>query len=127
MNCTGSSCIISPIRHWATHQPKKAILMPHPQYSAEEIVRRGEEIYEQEIRPKVEKEHKGKFLVIDVETGAYEIDEEDLTASERLLARKPDAELYGVRIGYPTAYRLGGHFALQQPYGGQVTIEPLSP
>jgi hypothetical protein len=73
----------------------------------EEIVRRGEEIYEREIRSKVEEANRGKFLILDVQTGAYEIDEDDLAASERLLDRHPDAELYGLRIGFPAAYRMG--------------------
>jgi hypothetical protein len=84
--------------------------MPLSQYTPEEIVRRGEEIYEREIRPRVEEGNKGKFLVIDIETGAYEMDEDDLAASDRLLARNPGAELYGLRIGYPAAYHLGEQF-----------------
>jgi hypothetical protein len=47
-------------------------------------------------------------VLIDVETGDYEIDREDLDATNRILARRPDAVLYGLRIGYPAAYRLGG-------------------
>jgi hypothetical protein len=82
--------------------------------TADEIVRRGEEIYEREIRANVEPTNKGKFLVLDIETGAYEIDEDDLKASKRLLARHPNAETYGLRIGYPTAYRIGGHRLAKQ-------------
>lgn len=82
--------------------------MPYIQYSAEEVARRGEAIYEQQIRPKVEGEHHGKFVVVDIETGAYEIDEDDLAATKRMLAKRPEAVLYGVRIGHPTAYRIGG-------------------
>ena len=74
---------------------------------AEDVVRRGQELYEQQIQPQVEAENRGKFLILDVETGQYEIDAEDLTASKRLLARVPSAVLYGVRVGSPTAYRLG--------------------
>jgi hypothetical protein len=85
--------------------------MPRTRYSPEEVVRRGEELYERELRPKVEAGNKGKFLILDIGTGAYEIDADDLTASDRLLARHPEAELYGLRIGHPTAYRLGGHAA----------------
>lgn len=77
----------------------------------EEIARRGQELYEQHLRATVEAGNEGKFLVLDLNTGAYEIDD-DLTASERLLTRHPDAEIYGVRIGYPTAYRLGGRCTL---------------
>jgi hypothetical protein len=74
----------------------------------------GQSLYDQEILPHLDSDSKGKFLVLDVNTGDYEIDAEDLAASERLLIRHPDAMLYGVRIGSPTAYKLGGKF-LKKP------------
>ena len=40
-------------------------------YTKEEVVRRGQEIYEREIRAKVEPEHDGEFVVVGVESGAY--------------------------------------------------------
>ncbi len=82
--------------------------MPYTQYSAEEVARRGEAIYGQQIRPTLAGEHHGKFVVLDIETGAYEIDEDDLAATKRMLAKRPEAVLYGVRIGHSTAYRTGG-------------------
>ena len=83
--------------------------MPYANYPPKEVSSRGEAIYEQQIRDKVETEHQGKFLVIDIETGEYEMDADDLMATKRLLAKRPDAILYGLRIGFPTAYRIGGH------------------
>lgn len=77
--------------------------------SADEIVRRGEEIYDRDIRASVEATNKGKSPVIDIETGDYEIADDDLTATERLLSRRPNAETYGLRVGHRTAYRIGGH------------------
>jgi hypothetical protein len=85
--------------------------VPYADYSPEEVESRGEAIYQQELREKVEAQHKGKFLVVDIKTGQYEIDEDDLKATRRALAKRPDAVLYGLRIGYPAAYRLGGHAA----------------
>jgi hypothetical protein len=76
--------------------------------AGQEIGQRGQALYDQTIRAQVEAENRGKFLILDVNTGDYEIDAEDLNASERLLARRPDAVLFGVRIGYRAAYRLGG-------------------
>ena len=73
-----------------------------------EIGLRGQALYDQTIRAQVEGENRGKFLILDVNTGEYEIDAEDLVASERFLARRADAVLFGIRIGFPTAYRLGG-------------------
>jgi hypothetical protein len=46
--------------------------------------------------------------VIDVETGHYEIDDDGLAASRRLLAKRPGAPLYGLRIDYNAVYALGG-------------------
>ena len=73
-----------------------------------QIGQRGQALYDQQIRPQVEQDHQGKFLILDVNTGDYEIDAEDLTASKRLLARRPDAVLFGVRVGHRAAYRLVG-------------------
>ena len=87
--------------------------MPYVKYTPQEVESRGEAIYTQQIRDRLDAEHKGRFLVIDIETGEYELNEDDLVATKRLLARLPNAVVYGLRVGYPTAYRLGGHFALR--------------
>ena len=83
--------------------------MPYSKYSPQEVEARGEEIFAQQIRQHVESENKGKFIVIDIETGDYEVDEDDYQATRRMLAKRPDAIIYGLRIGYPSAYTLGGH------------------
>lgn len=82
--------------------------MPGTQYSHEEIARRGNEIYRRDIRDKVISQQKGKFLVLDIESGDYEIDDDDLSAEEILRARRPDGVFFGLRIGYTSAYTLAG-------------------
>jgi hypothetical protein len=77
-------------------------------YTNEEIGRIGEEIYRRAIRDKVMPQNKGKFLVLDIESGDYEVDSDDLTAEEILRARRPNGVLYGMRIGYTSAYTLAG-------------------
>jgi hypothetical protein len=52
-------------------------------------------------------------LVIDIETGEYEINADDLVATKHLLAKQPNAVVYGLRIGFPTAYRIGRRFSLK--------------
>jgi hypothetical protein len=69
------------------------------QYSKEEFARRGDEIYEHKLRPILETKNKGKFVAIDIETGAYEVDSDELAASDRLLARVPNAQIWLRRIG----------------------------
>ena len=73
--------------------------------AVEEIGRRGQALYDQRIRARVEPENNGKFLVLDVETGDYEIDERHMAATKRLRARRPTGILYGIRIGYRTCYQ----------------------
>ena len=86
--------------------------MPHPTLPDAEIDRRGQELYETRLRARLDTpENQGKHLVIDVETEAYEVDEDGLAASRRLLARHPGAALYGLRIGYNAVYALGGAVA----------------
>ena len=83
--------------------------MPHARVPSDVISRRGKEWYETRLRETVEiDENIGKQIVIDIETGEYEIDDSGLEASLRILARKPDAALYGARIGYNAVYSIGG-------------------
>lgn len=84
--------------------------MPEEQMSMEEVARRGEEIYQSRLRPLVEAEHKDQFLVLDVASGDYEIDAQDVVVSFRLLERRPKGVLYGVRIGHQAAYKMGMRF-----------------
>ena len=51
--------------------------MPYPQYTPEEVAQRGEAMYERQIRARVEPEHLAQFVVIDSETGDYELDVDD--------------------------------------------------
>ena len=78
-----------------------------PRYSKEEFARRGDEIYERDIRPRLQAQDAGKFVVIDVETGDYEVDAEEIAASDRLLARQPEAQVWLRRVGSRYARRFG--------------------
>ena len=46
----------------------------------------------------------GRMVVIDVNTGDYEIADDDLTATLRLIERQPDAITWGELVGYPAPY-----------------------
>jgi hypothetical protein len=76
-------------------------------HSKEEFARRGNEIYESQIRPQVEQGNHGKIVAIDIETGAFELAKDSLTASDQLLAQYPDAQIWFVRIGHRAVHRVG--------------------
>jgi hypothetical protein len=81
--------------------------MKEPRYTGEEVAARARAIYEQQIRDKLEPEHVGKFLVIDIETGEYEMDADDVAAMKRAAQNHPPDALYGMRIGSRTMGRIG--------------------
>ena len=76
-------------------------------YSREEFASRGQETYEREVRSSLQPGDDGKFVAIDIESGSYEIDRDDYVATERLLSRHPDAQVWLAQVGQPAAYRLG--------------------
>ncbi len=81
--------------------------MKHTKYDAEEIARLGEEIYQRDIRAKVEAEHEGEFLVVDVTTGEYTMADDDAEAFDLAEEKNPNAVLYLIRVGHRTAHRIG--------------------
>ena len=81
--------------------------MTKPRHSKEEFARRGQEIYKRDIRPHLQPGDDGKFVAIDIETGISESDQDDYTATQRLLARHADAQIWLVRVEQPATYRMG--------------------
>ena len=79
---------------------------PYDRYSPEEFARLGDEIYQRDIRPRIAADSR-TFVAIDVETGDYEIDGDELTAIDRLMARRPSAAVWLRRVGSRYAHRFG--------------------
>ncbi len=76
-------------------------------FSREEVAARGDEIYDTRISPIVKTEDTGCYVVIDVESGDYEIDRNELAASDRLRARHPNAQSWLRRVGSRYARHFG--------------------
>jgi hypothetical protein len=79
-------------------------------YSKEEFARRGDAIYENDVRPLLKPNDKGKFAAIDIESGLYEINADELKACQKLRKRIPDAQIWMVRVGYRYVHRIGGGY-----------------
>ena len=88
--------------------------MAHRDYGPGEITALGESIYREQVQSRIGPVEKGTFVVIDIETGDYEIDPRDAAATRRLLERRPEAVTYGVRVGYRAAYRHVGGFRVPE-------------
>jgi hypothetical protein len=50
----------------------------------------------------------GKFAAIDIETGTFKIEADELAASERLKARIPEPQIWLVKVGTRYVHRFGG-------------------
>lgn len=99
-----------------------------PRHGKEEFARRGDEIYERDIQPQLKAEDDGKYVLIDIESGAFEIDRDELAASDRLLARQPNAQVWLRQAGSRYARRFGPRPGTTAWVidGGDVSITPLA-
>jgi len=83
-------------------------------YSKEELAQRGQELYETQVRQKVESGNVGRIVAIDIETGNYEVADNVLPATNSLFARNPDAQPWVIRIGHRAVYHFGARSLSQQ-------------
>ena len=84
-------------------------------YSKEEFARRGDAIYEKEVRPQLKASDEDKFAAIDIESGEFAVDADELKACRKLRKRIPDAQIWMVRVGYPYVHRIGGRERQEAP------------
>ena len=83
-------------------------------YKPGEVTDLAREIYQEKIKPLVEPQEQGKFIVIDVVSGDYEIDEEIVEAFDRMKTRRPESVAGGLRIGHRAAFKMPG---IRFPHG----------
>jgi hypothetical protein len=90
-----------------TVSPEERFHQRKRRHSKEELARRGKELYDDQIRQKVEADNFGKIVAIDIETGDFEVSDNTLAASDRLLERCPNAQTWFIRIGHRGVHRFG--------------------
>lgn len=74
----------------------------------EEMARKAEVLFRNHIQSQVAGRPPTDYLLIDVETGDFEVDASELEASERLQQRRPDGLVWMRRVGSPYGRRAGG-------------------
>lgn len=62
-------------------------------YSREEFARRGDELVASRVRPHLTPADADKFVAIDIETGEFELDANEMNAAERLRKRIVDPKI----------------------------------
>lgn len=86
-----------------------------PKYSKEEFARRGDEIYEAQIKQTLKNSDHGRIVAIDIETGEFELADDTMTATRNLYTRIPDAQPWVVRVGYRAVHRFGSRSLKDNP------------
>lgn len=76
--------------------------------TTDEIARLGTDVYARVVKPQLLPEHDGKYVAVNVETGEFELADDDYTAVMRLRARCPVADVWLERAGHATAYKFAG-------------------
>jgi len=76
-------------------------------YSKEEFARRGDALVESKVRPNLTAADEDKYVAIDIETGEYELDKNEIRATERLRKRVADPQIWLVHVTLGYLHRFG--------------------
>jgi hypothetical protein len=78
-------------------------------YSKEEFARRGDALVQSKVRPNLTAADEDKFVAIDIETGEYELDKNEMKAADRLRRCVVDPQIWLVHVTLGYLHRFGGH------------------
>jgi hypothetical protein len=84
-------------------------------YSKEEFATRGDALVEKKVCPTLTAADRDKFVAIDIETGEYELDRDEMKAVARLRKRVSDPQIWLVHVTSGYLHRFGGHGLREQP------------
>lgn len=82
-----------------------------PQMGPQEIAEKGEKIYKEELKKKLEPEHNGDFVAIEVGSGKYFLGKTAEEATNQAKLKFPQGIFHLIKVGFPSAFSLGSCFA----------------
>ena len=88
---------------WICGKGKRTMETPVLVSDTREVAAKGKAIYER-LREELEKEHLGRFVAIEVESGEYFVGESLTEADAKAREKYPDRVFYVVRVGRPAVY-----------------------
>lgn len=75
----------------------------------ESLATRGRNFYEQYLKATLEPANKGKFLAIEPDSGRYFLGGDRTSVALEALAAMPGTLFFLMRVGFPTADKLGAY------------------
>ena len=97
-------------------------------YSKEEFARRGDALVESKVRPNLTAADEATFVAIDIETGEYELDKNEMKAADRLRRRVADPRIWLVHVKSGYLHRFGGQGARRirhRDFAQQIMVSDL--
>jgi hypothetical protein len=73
--------------------------VPTNRLSSEELCRLGQEIYDRDLKSRLEPAHNGEYVVIHVVNGDYFVDDDDMQAVQEAMEKYPGNRFFSRRIG----------------------------
>lgn len=80
-------------------------------FNQEELAKKGKKFYYENLKDKLELDHKGEIVAINHETGDYFIGKTVLDAVKKGRQKYPNAVFYSIKIGYPAVVKFRGMLA----------------
>ena len=77
------------------------------QWTPEAAAERAHDLYNRDLKQRLEPAHLGKFVVLNLDTGEFELGADYLATAVRARDRWPEDELFHLRVGHRTMGRLG--------------------
>jgi hypothetical protein len=78
-----------------------------PQSRIHDVAARGKAIFFGTIQPKLGPDWDDQFVAIDIESGEYQIDPDELTAIRRIRHLRPDGTIFVARAGASATHAIG--------------------
>lgn len=75
--------------------------------SQKERIKRANQIYETQLREKLEKDYKGEIVAIEIESGDFFLGKNEIKAYEKAVNEYPDKTFVYKRIGYKATHFVG--------------------
>jgi hypothetical protein len=85
--------------------------------TTDQVAAKGQKIYDEKLKGILEAENKGKFVVIEVESGDYFVADTVLEALQKAKEKYPNKILHAIRIGYEGIFKMGSYARKGLSYG----------
>ncbi|MBU1262938.1 hypothetical protein KKG61_05690 [bacterium] len=75
--------------------------------SLKERIKRANLIYERQLREKLERDHKGEFIAIEINSGDFFLGKNEIEAYEKGIEKYPTKTFVYKRVGYKATHFVG--------------------